>query len=84
MLCNCMGNLFRMKKNSAKHYSRTPSAETGLERHIESAEEIDLVSEDLDDPIDDGREFNDEVPATAPAAPDLVPMYLDVDSAGHG
>jgi 23S rRNA pseudouridine1911/1915/1917 synthase len=90
MLCNCMGNLFRMKKNSAKHYSRSPKTETGLERHTEKADVTDQESEDFDDPLDDGDEgdsggeFNDEVPATAPAAPDLVPLYLEVDSAAHG
>ena len=90
MLCNCMGNLFRMKKNSAKHYSRSPKTETGLERHTEKADVTDEESEDFDDHLDDGDEgesggeFNDEVPATAPAAPDLVPLYLEVDSAAHG
>jgi len=90
MLCNCMGNLFRMKKNSAKHYSRSPKTETGLERHTEKADVTDEESEDFDDHFEDGdegesaAEFNDEVPATAPAAPDLVPLYLEVDSAAHG
>ncbi len=90
MLCNCMGNLFRMKKNSAKHYSRSPKTETGLERHTEKADVTDEESEDFDDHFEDGDEgesageFNDEVPATAPAAPDLVPLYLEVDSAAHG
>ncbi|MCA3189425.1 RluA family pseudouridine synthase [Cupriavidus sp.] len=79
-----------MKKNSAKHYSRSPKTETGLERHTEKADVTDQESEDFDDPLDDGDEgdsggeFNDEVPATAPAAPDLVPLYLEVDSAAHG
>lgn len=84
MLCTCMGNLFRMKKNSAKHYSRSPQAETGLQRHTDSEEGIEAGSEDLDDQFDEGGEFNDEVPAAAPAAPDLVPLYLEVDSAAHG
>ncbi|WP_225934380.1 RluA family pseudouridine synthase [Cupriavidus sp. EM10] len=78
------------EKNSAKHYSRSPKTETGLERHTEKADVTDQESEDFDDPLDDGDEgdsggeFNDEVPATAPAAPDLVPLYLEVDSAAHG
>jgi len=84
MLCNCMGNLFRMKKNSAKHYSRSPSTETGLERHTETPDAAGSEAEDLEDQFDDAGEFNDEVPATAPAAPDLVPLYLEVDSASHG
>lgn len=84
MLCNCMGNLFRMKKNSAKHYSRSPSTENGLERHLDAPEVTAAESDDLDDQFDDAGEFNDEVPATAPAAPDLVPLYLEVDSAAHG
>ncbi|XQU73571.1 RluA family pseudouridine synthase [Cupriavidus sp. H18C2] len=84
MLCNCMGNLFRMKKNSAKHYSRSPSTENGLERHPDAPEVTAAESDDLDDQFDDAGEFNDEVPATAPAAPDLVPLYLEVDSAAHG
>lgn len=79
-----MGNLFRMKKNSAKHYSRSPQPDTGLERHTDSAAASGPETEDLDDQIDDGGEFNDEVPAAAPVAPDLVPLYLEVDSAGHG
>lgn len=73
-----------MKKNSAKHYSRTPSADTGLEGHIDSDASEDVDSDDLDDQIEDGSDFNDEVPEAAPAAPDLVPLYLEVDSAGHG
>ncbi|WP_066738918.1 RluA family pseudouridine synthase [Cupriavidus sp. D384] len=79
-----------MKKNSAKHYSRSPKTETGLERHTEKADVTDEESEDFDDHFEDGDEgesageFNDEVPATAPAAPDLVPLYLEVDSAAHG
>ncbi|QWE95965.1 RluA family pseudouridine synthase [Cupriavidus sp. EM10] len=61
-----------------------------MERHTEKADVTDQESEDFDDPLDDGDEgdsggeFNDEVPATAPAAPDLVPLYLEVDSAAHG
>lgn len=96
MLCNCMGNLFRMKKNSAKHYSRTPKTETGLDPDTGKDHAIDAESTAFEDHFDDGEdaddadvgyaggEFNDEVPATAPAAPDLVPLYLEVDSAGHG
>ncbi|AZG14685.1 MULTISPECIES: RluA family pseudouridine synthase [Cupriavidus] len=73
-----------MKKNSAKHYSRSPSTENGLERHPDAPEVTAAESDDLDDQFDDAGEFNDEVPATAPAAPDLVPLYLEVDSAAHG
>ncbi|WP_153948115.1 RluA family pseudouridine synthase [Cupriavidus sp. U2] len=79
-----------MKKNSAKHYSRSPKTETGLERHTAKADVTHEESEDFDDHFDDGDEggatdeFNDEVPATAPAAPDLMPLYLEVDSAAHG
>lgn len=82
-----MGNLFRMKKNSAKHYSRSPQTTTGLERHTDSEEVTDPESDALDDEFatDEGEgEFNSEVPAAAPAAPDFVPLYLEVDSASHG
>ncbi|WP_130390321.1 RluA family pseudouridine synthase [Cupriavidus agavae] len=76
-----------MKKNSAKHYSRTPSTETGLDGHIETPEVADPVAEDLDEPfdaLDEAGEDQDEVAGAAPGAADMAPQFLDVDSAGHG
>jgi len=87
MLCNCMGNLFRMKKNTAKHYSRSPSAETGLDSQVESREAAAPVNGDLNDPfevLDEGGELQDDVLVAAPAAPDLVPQFMEVGSADHG
>jgi len=78
-LCNCMGNLFRMK-NSAKHYSRTLQPETGLERHTKPDVTTDVDADEFGDP----GEFNDEAASPSPAASDLVPLYLEVDSAAHG
>ncbi|MGO4305692.1 RluA family pseudouridine synthase [Cupriavidus sp. RAF12] len=63
-------------KNSVKHYSRSPRAENGLARHTQATGESAVDAEDLDD-------FGDET-AAAPATSDLVPLYLEVDSAAHG
>ncbi|XQM34127.1 Pseudouridine synthase [Cupriavidus sp. H19C3] len=76
-----MGNLSRMK-NSAKHYSRTPQAETGIAGVPRERERLAPAALSQTD-LDDGEDFAD---AATPAAPqdDLVPLSLEVDSAAHG
>ncbi len=83
MLSNCMGNLSRMKKNSVKHYSPSPQAESGLgglpPEQVRSQASLSDI-EETDD-------FADEVQAAPQAVPVtdlLVPLTLEVDSAAHG
>ncbi|WP_454763707.1 RluA family pseudouridine synthase [Cupriavidus campinensis] len=66
-------------KNSVKHYSPSPQAENGLARDSQASIDSPVEADDLDD----FAEAAGTVPV-APAAADLVPLYLEVDSAAHG
>jgi len=74
-----MGNVSRMKKNSAKHYSPSPRPESGIgglpPERVRATASI-AESEEAED-------FPDEVQA-APAEAPMLPLTFEVDSAAHG
>lgn len=78
MLIVCMGNESRMKKNSVKHYSRSPKSPAGG---------ADITQQDAAQPAAEGLETQDEeggADTGAPVAGDFLPLELEVNGADHG